>query len=174
MTKYILKAFFLTTFPSTQKKCPKIYAVTLVLPLNKHRSALAHVRTVRNTCVSDVAPCYWYSAAALPCLLYVPIERLGHSSRYAIIERSGASSCRSPFCDATNKTNGERERVATNFRPRSRPCAKFAMTTCDRLREIPFHRTGHRSSFLASILSISFALSLLMQSDKEIAEKNNM
>ena len=32
--KYILKAFFLTTFPSTQKKCPKIYAVTLVLPLN--------------------------------------------------------------------------------------------------------------------------------------------
>ena len=33
MAKYILKAFFLTTFPSTQKKCPKIYAVTLVLPL---------------------------------------------------------------------------------------------------------------------------------------------
>ena len=34
MAKYILKAFFLTTFPSTQKKCPKIYAVTLVLPFN--------------------------------------------------------------------------------------------------------------------------------------------
>ena len=33
VAKYILKAFFLTTFPSTQKKCPKIYAVTLVLPL---------------------------------------------------------------------------------------------------------------------------------------------
>ena len=33
MAKYILKAFFLTTSPSTQKKCPKIYAVTLVLPL---------------------------------------------------------------------------------------------------------------------------------------------
>ena len=33
MAKYILKAFFLTPFPSTQKKCPKIYAVTLVLPL---------------------------------------------------------------------------------------------------------------------------------------------
>ena len=33
MAKYILKAFFLTTFPSNQKKCPKIYAVTLVLPL---------------------------------------------------------------------------------------------------------------------------------------------
>ena len=33
MAKYILKAFFLTTLPSTQKKCPKIYAVTLVLPL---------------------------------------------------------------------------------------------------------------------------------------------
>ena len=33
MAKYILKAFFLTTFPSTQKKCPKIYAVTSVLPL---------------------------------------------------------------------------------------------------------------------------------------------
>ena len=33
MAKYILKAFFLTTFPSTQKKRPKIYAVTLVLPL---------------------------------------------------------------------------------------------------------------------------------------------
>ena len=33
IAKYILKAFFLTTFPSTQKKCPKIYAVTLVLPL---------------------------------------------------------------------------------------------------------------------------------------------
>ena len=31
MAKYILKAFFLTTFPSTQKKYPKIYAVTLVL-----------------------------------------------------------------------------------------------------------------------------------------------
>ena len=35
MAKYILKAFFLTTFPSTQKKCPKIYAVTLVLSLKK-------------------------------------------------------------------------------------------------------------------------------------------
>ena len=34
MAKYILKAFFLTTFPSTQKKCPKISAVTLVLSLN--------------------------------------------------------------------------------------------------------------------------------------------
>ena len=33
MAKYIFKAFLLTTFPSTQKKCPKIYAVTLVLPL---------------------------------------------------------------------------------------------------------------------------------------------
>ena len=33
MAKYILKAFFLTTIPSTQKKYPKIYAVTLVLPL---------------------------------------------------------------------------------------------------------------------------------------------
>ena len=33
MAEYILKAFFLTNFPSTQKKCPKIYAVTLVLPL---------------------------------------------------------------------------------------------------------------------------------------------
>ena len=30
--KYILKAFFLTTFSSTQKKCPKIYTITLVLP----------------------------------------------------------------------------------------------------------------------------------------------
>ena len=36
MAKYILEAFFLTTFPSTQKKCPKIYAVTLVLPLKQH------------------------------------------------------------------------------------------------------------------------------------------
>ena len=36
MAKYILKAFFLTTFPSTQKKCSKIYAVTLVLPLKKY------------------------------------------------------------------------------------------------------------------------------------------
>ena len=35
MAKYTLKAFFLTTFPSTQKKCPNIYAVTLVLPLSK-------------------------------------------------------------------------------------------------------------------------------------------
>ena len=35
MAKYILKAFFLTTFPSTQKKFPKIYAVTLVFPLKK-------------------------------------------------------------------------------------------------------------------------------------------
>ena len=34
MAKYILKAFFLTTFSSTKNKCPKIYAVTLVLPLN--------------------------------------------------------------------------------------------------------------------------------------------
>ena len=34
MAKQILKAFFLTTFPSTQEKCPKIYAFTLVLPLN--------------------------------------------------------------------------------------------------------------------------------------------
>ena len=34
MAKYILKAFFLTTFLSTQKKCRKIYAVALVLPLN--------------------------------------------------------------------------------------------------------------------------------------------
>ena len=33
MAKYILKAFFHTTFPSTQKKWPKICAVTLVLPL---------------------------------------------------------------------------------------------------------------------------------------------
>ena len=33
MARYILKAFFLTTFPSTQKQCPKMYAVTLVLPL---------------------------------------------------------------------------------------------------------------------------------------------
>ena len=33
IAKYILQAFFLTAFPSTQKKCPKIYAVTLVLPL---------------------------------------------------------------------------------------------------------------------------------------------
>ena len=33
MAKYILKAFFLTTFFATQKKSPKIYAVTLVLPL---------------------------------------------------------------------------------------------------------------------------------------------
>ena len=33
MAKYIIKAFFLTTYPLTQKKCPKIYAVTLVLPL---------------------------------------------------------------------------------------------------------------------------------------------
>ena len=37
MAKYILKAFFLTTFPSTQKKCPKIYAVTLVLPLKTEK-----------------------------------------------------------------------------------------------------------------------------------------
>ena len=37
MAKYTLKAFFLTTFPSTQKKCPKIHAVTLVLPLNPLR-----------------------------------------------------------------------------------------------------------------------------------------
>ena len=35
MAKHILKAFFLTTCSSNQKKCPKIYAVTLVLPL-KH------------------------------------------------------------------------------------------------------------------------------------------
>ena len=34
IAKYILKAFFLTTFPSTQKKMSKIYAITLVLPLN--------------------------------------------------------------------------------------------------------------------------------------------
>ena len=34
IAKYILKAFFLTTYPSTQKKSPKIYSVTLVLPLN--------------------------------------------------------------------------------------------------------------------------------------------
>ena len=33
--KYILEAFFLTTFLSTQKKCPNIYAVTLVLPLKE-------------------------------------------------------------------------------------------------------------------------------------------
>ena len=32
MAKYILKAFFLTTFPLNQKKCPNIYAVTLVSP----------------------------------------------------------------------------------------------------------------------------------------------
>ena len=37
MAKYILEAFFLTTFPSTQKKCQKIYAVTLVLPLKTHK-----------------------------------------------------------------------------------------------------------------------------------------
>ena len=37
MAKYIFKAFFLTTFPSTQQKCPKIYAVTLVLPLKEMR-----------------------------------------------------------------------------------------------------------------------------------------
>ena len=35
MAKYTLKALFLTTFPSTQKKWPKIYAVTLVLPLKQ-------------------------------------------------------------------------------------------------------------------------------------------
>ena len=35
IAKYILKAFFLTTFPLTQKKCPIIYAVTLVLPLKR-------------------------------------------------------------------------------------------------------------------------------------------
>ena len=40
MAKYILKAFFLTTFPSTQKKCPKIYAVALVLPLKKNSKYL--------------------------------------------------------------------------------------------------------------------------------------
>ena len=34
MAKYTLEAFFLTTFPSAQKKRPKIYTVTLVLPLN--------------------------------------------------------------------------------------------------------------------------------------------
>ena len=34
MAKYILEAFFLTTFPSTKKKMSKIYAVTLVLPFN--------------------------------------------------------------------------------------------------------------------------------------------
>ena len=28
MAKYILEAFFLTTFPSTQKKCPKFYTIT--------------------------------------------------------------------------------------------------------------------------------------------------
>ena len=39
MAKYILKAFFLTTFPSTQKKCPKIYVVTLVLPLNDKKKS---------------------------------------------------------------------------------------------------------------------------------------
>ena len=39
MAKYILKAFFLTTFPLTQKKYPKIYAVTLVLPLKYHRTS---------------------------------------------------------------------------------------------------------------------------------------
>ena len=33
MAKYMLKAYFLTNFPSTQKKWPKIYAVALVLPL---------------------------------------------------------------------------------------------------------------------------------------------
>ena len=40
MAKYILEVFFLTTFPSTQKKCPKIYAVTLVLPLTIWRLTL--------------------------------------------------------------------------------------------------------------------------------------
>ena len=38
MAKYILKAFFLTTFSSTQKKRPKIYAVTVVLPLKRLQS----------------------------------------------------------------------------------------------------------------------------------------
>ena len=33
IAKYILKAFVRTAFPLTQKKCPKIYVVTLVLPL---------------------------------------------------------------------------------------------------------------------------------------------
>ena len=41
MAKYILKAFFLTTFPLTRKKCPKIYAATLVLPLNGFRKIQA-------------------------------------------------------------------------------------------------------------------------------------
>ena len=41
MAKYILKAFFLTTFSSTQKKCPKIYAVTLVLLLKHMQGSLA-------------------------------------------------------------------------------------------------------------------------------------
>ena len=35
MAKYILKAFFLTTFALAQKKCQKIYAVTLVLILKE-------------------------------------------------------------------------------------------------------------------------------------------
>ena len=38
MAKYILEAFFVTTFPSTQKKCPKIYAVIRVLPLKIKRT----------------------------------------------------------------------------------------------------------------------------------------
>ena len=33
MANYILEVFFLTTSPSTQTKCPKIYAATPVLPL---------------------------------------------------------------------------------------------------------------------------------------------
>ena len=41
MAKYILKDFFLTSFPSTQKKYPKIYAVTLVLPLKIKNYQLA-------------------------------------------------------------------------------------------------------------------------------------
>ena len=47
MAKYILKAFFLTTFPSTQKKCPKIYAVILVLPLKGSSEGLAYTNPIR-------------------------------------------------------------------------------------------------------------------------------
>ena len=84
MAKYILKAFFLTTFPSNKKKCPKIYVVTMVLPLKASLTTLYTHRIIEftKTLISNHFLGLWISKKNVKMYRYVKKSQLLKKKNY--------------------------------------------------------------------------------------------